>query len=260
MKVGAGRWTASLALAGSLAACTGQVVGEETGGSQQWLCGVEDAAVVCTAAMSAGAEESGAYACMAGEASAACPPADALEGIPEIDALLAEHGYAGDLTAMPWACLLTGEHQRHCARDVGRATAALTADPGDEGDEFTPAPDDGSYEDPTPPRDCLPSSWEAYFCAHATYEYRRHGVDITFPCDIFDGAADFHDLALDSASVPTTPGAPSCHEGEWAMREGAWRDAVLAGCIDLDHEILVWCQQAANHAPSEGVCNATGTW
>jgi len=261
---------AAFALAAGIAGCSGQLVGENVGGEQQWLCDIEDGAVVCTVAMPAAAGEIGAYACMAGEERVTCPPAASFEGIAGLDELLVAYDFGDDFYALPWACLLTGEHQRHCARDVDRATAALRSEPtpsgdpdGDGGGDYTPAPDGGDElggGDPELPGDCLPASWEAYFCAHATHEYRSHGVDITFPCDVFDASADFTGLALASAGVPTTAGAPSCHEGEWAMREGAWRDAVLVGCMDLNTEILVLCQQAANYAPTAGVCNATGTW
>ena len=44
------------------------------------------------------------------------------------------------------------------------------------------------------------------------------------------------------------------------MREGAWVDAVMAGCVDLNDPILVMCQQAANYAPASGACNETGLW
>jgi hypothetical protein len=198
------------------------------------------------------------------------------------------------LDRLPWACLLTGDTQRTCSKNVESASRTIreqgnegvTCDQGDEscmtepGSEEPGTTEPGSTEpgteepstppemgepvgepgDPVPPSSCEPTAWEGYFRDHATFEYQRHGVNIDFPQEIFDALADFTSLAIASANVPVTEGAPSCHEGEWAMREGAWFDATMEGCLNLNNAILVMCQQAANYAPTVGACNATGTW
>lgn len=246
---------AALAAPLLITGCAGEITGE-SGSSQQWLCDADGERVTCGAAIPGAEGEAGAYACMGGEGTEACPPADAFA---ELEGLLPADLFA-ELDSLPWACLLTGAHERHCTRDAARAREMETRSepvtseappPGDDGGEFTPA---------SIPGDCVPTSWESYFCEHATFSYRSHGVDVTFPCDIFDVSASFTDLAIASAGVRSTPGAPSCHEGEWAMREGAWLDAVTAGCTGLSDAILVMCQQAANYAPDSGACSATGTW
>jgi hypothetical protein len=241
------------------AACTGELSGpgpSETGSSKHWLCEAGGGRVTCSAAIPGAAGEPGAYACTGAEGLEACPSADAFADVAGFlpSELLAE------LEGLPWACLLTGAHERHCTRDAARARDMEVESPPLAGEEPSPSAPSDEFRPASVPADCAATSWERYFCDHATFSYQSHGVDVAFPCDIFDVSQPFTELATASAAVRSTPGAPSCHEGEWAMREGAWLDAVTVGCMGLSDAILVMCQQAANYAPDAGVCNATGTW
>jgi hypothetical protein len=243
--------------------------------------------VVCTAP-SANAAALAAYVCKPGEQAAHCPDAASLKNVAGLDQLLQNTAVAKAFASMPWACLATGAHQFQCARDVGTThdgtgggdgngsgtgTSDGTAN-GGTGDG-TPAGGngsggsgaggsggtaDGSGGKPPAPSSCVPTAWEPYFAQLATYEYKKTGIQITFPRGIFDTSANFTDLSTAAGSVKTTPGAPSCHDGEWDMRQQSWLDAVQNGCDDLRNAILVLCQQAANYAPNAGACNATGTW
>jgi hypothetical protein len=189
---------------------------------------------------------------------------------------------------MAWACLVTGKVQHQCARDL-KTVSRSESDGSNEGhgprESNGSAPSNGGHEDngsppkegpdetcqggcsdgsenekPAPPSSCAPVEWEPYFAKLATYEYAMHGVAVVFPREIFNTKAAFTDLAVASASTKSTPGAPSCHDGEWDMRQQSWLDAVSQDCTGLRDPILVMCQQAANYAPNTGACNATGTW
>jgi hypothetical protein len=261
---------ASLAVAAALLGCGGgdsapnAKTGSESSGL--WGCDTSGTSVVCTAAIATAQRAGGVYACGATESGATCPDSAALKQVPGLDALLARSGAASAFAAMPWACLVTGKHQYQCVRDV--APSAGTSDgTGGTSDGSGGATGDGSGKGggtgdgkPPAPSTCDPKQWEPYFAALATYEYAAHGAPVTFPRGIFDTSASFQDLAVASASVKSTPGAPSCHDGEWAMRQQSWLDAVQKGCTMLNDPILVMCQQAANYAPNTGACNATGTW
>ncbi len=240
----------------TLGGCSAQIGAEGgIGQSRQWLCASVEERVTCEAAIPAAPEEAGAYACWQGGDAASCPPDDAVDAVREqLEALGVWEALAGE----PWACLLTGAHERHCSKDLApRSRAgepALDQDP--DGAMGDPA---ASLAAPGLPADCGDAAWQEFFCGHATWSYQEHGVDIVFPCDIFDARADFMELAID-AGFAGQDGLPSCHDGEWEMREGAWLAAVQAGCLELDQEILVLCQQGANHAARDAKCNATGTW
>ena len=270
------RMTGLALLAAIATGCGGGSVGDgkQIARSEQWFCEAAGTSVSCGVAMLAAEGESGAYACAAGELRVQCPPAIDLGKVDGLDDLLAEYGLAkATLEELPWACLLTGDHQRHCVKNVEAASRRVYADDGAPGDQTGDGSGDGEgdgsgegdgpdapAEDPVPPETCEPEAWEGYFRDHATFEYQRAGIDIDFPQEIFDVTADFTDLALEAGNLPTNPGAPSCHEGEWAMREGAWFDATMEGCLNLSDPILVMCQQAANYAPQSGACNATASW
>jgi hypothetical protein len=270
---------ASLAVGAALLGCgSGDSTPNTKTGSESsglWGCETSNTSVVCTAAIATAQRAGGVYVCGATAGGATCPDAVALKNVPGLDALLARSGAASAFAAMPWACLITGKHQFQCVRDVG-PSAGTSDGTGGTGDGTGSAPGtgpggatgDGSGKGgatgdgskPPAPSTCDPKSWEPYFAALATYEYNAHGVSITFPRGIFDTSAAFTDLAVASASVKSTPGAPSCHDGEWEMRQQSWLDAVQKGCTALNDPILVMCQQAANYAPNTGACNATGTW
>jgi hypothetical protein len=110
---------------------------------------------------------------------------------------------------------------------------------------------------PRTPADCSNAAWETYFCELATYSYRDAGVDISFPCTIFDASEPFTGPSPERDFSATTV---SCATGEGQMRSAAWLEAVSTGCTDLSTEILTLCQQAADFAPVSGACSATGTW
>lgn len=229
---------------------------------RQWECAQEDDRFKCSVAMAAEDGELPAYACATDEDRDGCPPADAL-GELAVEARDA-------LDSMHWACLLTGEHQRECIKELvapdaepvgGPDGGDSPGQPGGGDDVPSDAPDDSTGEPELPP-DCEPASWEAYFCDMATAKFQAHGIDIEFPCEIFDAEAS---MASTLPGVPTGAGpaasdAPSCHDAEWDMREQAWLDSVNVGCFDLGEPITVLCQQAANYAPGTGECRATGTW
>jgi hypothetical protein len=230
--------------------------------ARQWECDQNDMTLVCQAAIAAADDDPNAYTCEANSASVSCPPAFALA---ELEEDLESMGLGDEIAATPWACLRTGAVERHCMKDLAAAA------PGDPPDDTPDEPSDSRPDDPDPdddsttpdpeiPSDCAPESWEPYFCALATASYRNHGVDIEFPCDIFDANAGF-DSTLDDVPVGEgDPSLPSCHDGEWAMRDQSWLDAVSHGCFDLHDPILTMCQQGANYAPNSGACAATGTW
>ncbi len=237
----------------ALFSCVGEVTiidpdGPARSEAALWQCLTEGNDVTCDAALPAQPGESGAYACEAADPRAVCPPPAAVSRTPGLDALLTRAGADGRFDTLRWACLLTGAHQRTCVREV--APSAPEKIP-TEGGEVT---------QPPPPAACDPELWEAYFAQLATFEYRAHGVKITFPRELFDTTASFDDLAIEATRVPANEGAPSCAEGEWAMRQQAWLDAVMNNCLGLNQEILVMCQQAANYAPAQGACGRTGTW
>jgi hypothetical protein len=221
-------------------ACTAQT-GDEVAGSRQWLCTHDGEGISCEAAIPGAPGEAGAYACALGEAAEGCPTPET------VAELLASLGIDVPADA-PFACLLTGAHERECVLsllpDLGSLGGA-----GVLGAQL--------------PGDCTPAAWEAYFCEHATAAYRMHGIDIEFPCDVFDVSASFIDVAIEGAlRPPTVPqgDVPTCQPGEYEMRQGAWLDAVTAGCTNLDDPILTMCQQAAEFAPTTGACASSGAW
>lgn len=237
-------------------ACAAGAVGsDDHGASAQWLCGAHGERVTCLAAIPATEGEAGAYACSGFERSETCPPADALVDV--ADQLPPE--VLSELASLPWACLLTGAHQRHCIRE------ALEMDPLRPPSEPS-APDADGPVGPAPiPRDCALSSWEAYFCQHSTHSYQSTGVDITFPCEVFDPDRSPGELAETlgglASEIPRAASTDlSCHAGEWLMRDTSWLTAVLSGCLDLSDAILTMCQQAADYANETGLCVPTGTW
>lgn len=252
-----------------LSGCGGGVatIDDRPSKSSQWLCSANETAIQCSAALPGQPGESGAYACKSGELSAACPETT-LTVIPGAEKLIAKFGLSDKINKVQWACLLTGKHQRQCVQDLAAASRQLQdigelpaanpipgSTPGANNPTGTPT---GSP--PTVPASCDPKAWEPYFKERSTHEYRNAKVDIDFPREIFDVSANFNNLAIESASLPANPGKPSCHEGEWSMREKAWMDAVLKGCTNLNNAILVMCQQAANYAPKAGACAPTGSW
>jgi hypothetical protein len=221
-------------------ACTA-TTGDEIAGSRQWLCTQDGDGISCEAAIPAAPGEAGAYACLLGEAAAGCPTPET------VAELLAELGIDVPDDA-PFACLLTGAHERECV-------LSLLPDLGTLGGA-------GVLGAPLP-TDCSPAAWEPYFCAHATSAYQMNGVDIAFPCEIFDTSASFVDVAIEGALRPRTVPegeVPVCQPGEYEMREGAWLDAVTAGCTNLNDAILTMCQQAAEFAPTTGACTSSGAW
>jgi hypothetical protein len=234
--------------------------------ARQWQCDEDgDTRVVCEGVTLADAEAPGAYACDDDDGREICPPASAFAELEEA----LEEPRLDAFVAVPWACLRTGASALHCTKDLTTPDETPPGDPPDgdppdpsEPSDTPPGDDDpgSSAADPTPPSDCQPESWEPYFCALATAKYRQHGVDITFPCDIFDALAPFSSTFDEIPTGAGDPSLPSCHDGEWAMRDQAWLDAVGQGCLDLNDPILVLCQQAANWAPNSGACAATGTW
>ena len=247
-----------------LVGCAGSLGGEEgVGSDRQWLCESDGELVTCSAAIPTGPGEDGAYACRPGESRESCPPEAALDPVRDE---IGDSALVEAFDRLPWACLLTGAHLRDCSRSLERARAALPPEtrPAEEPPVEEPPAEEPPATEPVDefgpaeiPGDCTPATWEAYFCAHATHSYRSHGVDITFPCEVFDAGAALTDSAFTRIGAES---GPSCHDGEWAMRQQAWLDAVGAGCMDLSSEILVLCQQAADYAPTTGACAATGTW
>ena len=234
---------------------------------REWLCELSETAVVCTAGMRRTDGEDEAYVCMHGEERAECPPAEALDSVEGLDALLdvlERAGVALEITDIPWACLLTGEHQRHCTLEVGMAVEIAGRDGDGDRDPSLP-PDDGAVGPAPIPRDCSLTSWEAFFCGHSTFSYQASGVPITFPCDIFHADRTLDEFAdtterLGAQGARAASTSVSCHAGEWLMRDTAWITAVLTGCLTLSDAILTMCQQAADYAPSTGMCSPTGTW
>ncbi len=227
---------------------------------RSWECAGQDTQVRCELASSGETDDPAAYACDAGDEGALCPPgtmtAEIAEFVEDLDAV-------DDFADLPWACLRTGANQRHCVKELALTTPTPGPRPGDEpgpADEPGPSAPE-SVPEPEVPGDCNPLSWEPYFCQLATARYREHGVNITFPCGIFDALATFESTL---PGVPTVVNGdetlPSCHDGEWGMRDQAWLDAVGHGCLTLRDPILAMCQQAANYAPESGACRATGAW
>jgi hypothetical protein len=167
--------------------------------------------------------------------------------------------------------LLTGKAQSQCTRNLkvgsssgaSGAPSASSSGSSDDGSEGTVGSEEtatDSAPEPTIPSSCDAKAWEPYFAQLATHEYGDCGVDITFPQSIFDTSKTLAGVAWAGAGASSTAGAPSCHDGEWQMRQQSWLDAVSKGCMNLNDAILVMCQQAANYAPSTGKCSATGTW
>ncbi len=244
--------------------------------SALWGCTTKSSKVVCTAGIAAATPQTAAYVCRPDERGATCPDPTALKSTPGLDNLLKRAANTAAFTTMPWACLVTGKHQLQCAREIvlrsgtGEGGGGEPTGPDDRPATPTPAGGDGNGSTtggttgdgtkPAAPPSCGASAWEPYFAELATYEYKKHGVAITFPRNIFDTTKPLVDFSIAGAIPKTTPGAPSCHEGEWEMRQQSWLDAVGNGCQALNDAILVLCQEAANYAPSTGECNATGTW
>lgn len=263
-----------------LFACSGEETGTSKDGptptaadTTAWSCGTKGERIVCTAAVEDTNAPSGAALRCGADQSLKCPATSSLQGSRAVTELLERKKRSpADLETLPWACLATGKHQQQCVRDTGAfergsARKALASSGGPEsessGDESSPSNDDGSSspsDGPSPPVSCDPSAWEAYFVDLATFEYGKDGIEISFPREIFDSSKSMSDLAVASAFVKSTPGAPSCHSAEWSMREQAWLDAVTQGCTELNNAITVLCQQASNYAPNTGKCNATGSW
>ncbi|GEM_PF-5229747 len=225
-----------------------------------WSCEETESQVICSAAIAAQPGESDAYACDAEDKRSICPPAGTLPANLVSDENVSE---------APWACLVTGEHQRECIKGLRALDERPTQVPDDcaagstcqapDGNEADPTPtgeDPDPSTDPVPPTECIPDLWEPYFCALATNSYRSNGVDITFPCEIFDANA----LAPVEEILPLNLGMPSCASGESAMRRDSWLDSVDQGCTQLSGAILVMCQQGANYAPRVGACMPTGSW
>jgi hypothetical protein len=313
----------------------------EISAAQQWLCEASDISVDCTAPMPGRPDEAMAYACGAGEARAECPPPSVVARTEGLAPLLTRYNMTEGFDSLPWACLLTGSHQRECHRMVERADqlAPMSSDellladlrsaqranlssrgleeaagtqeqpkpveskeevsnpvlppnptPGEEGTppkpeepqpepkpepqpepkpepqpepkpepQPEPKPEEPKPCQPRPPTSCKPTDWEPYFAEVATCKYRQHGVNITFPREIFNTSASFINLAIGFAGVATQTG-PSCSAAEMDLRASSWFDAVMRGCLNLNMPILVMCQQAANYAPKTGACKATGAW
>lgn len=215
-----------------------------TSQASHWSCETEGSAVVCTAPMALSEGETPAYACNAGESSDKCPDQQSVDAAPGLDVLI--QGKAEAFAQLPWACLTTGGHQSECVRDLGGAS------------DGAPSPPEGT---------CDAGVWQTYFAAQASFEFQSAGVDITFPPEIFDSSQSMVEAALDKAKgmmnggVESSVGAPSCHAAEWSMRRQSWLDVVLKGCaMQLAMANTVWCQQAANYAPTTGKCTATGSW
>ena len=268
-------FVAAAVCAAGLAACGGDITQIGSSANAQWYCNADSQMASCTAAIPKVAGEQGAYACNAGDAIGACPPSIAVS---PLQAVVPQTLWPY-FDKLPWACLLTGEHERTCTRSIEHARIASTATPtipsntpeDDVSSPPPPKPEPGNTPPTTNypsgiegvklPTDCKPASWEQYFCQHATASYRKHGIDIQFPCKgVFDANGSLVSAAVNTATAPTTPGAPSCLQGEVTMRAGAWLDAVARGCLSLSGPILAMCQQAVAYAPTTKKCNLTGTW
>jgi hypothetical protein len=102
----------------------------EISAAQQWLCEASDISVDCTAPMPGRPDEAMAYACGAGETRAECPPPSVVARTEGLTPLLTRYNMTEGFDALPWACLLTGSHQRQCHRMVERADqlAPMTSD------------------------------------------------------------------------------------------------------------------------------------
>ena len=256
-----------------------------------WACDAKNTRVVCTAPVIAEAPKQPFYVCESKDRGATCPDNQSIKAVPGLERLLETLKATTSFDAMPWACIMTGKQQLQCARELARAGAGgsagagggaggVASSDGTSGGQPPLASGDGTSgggggagsQDgkgnptgstagkPAVPSSCAPTAWEPYFAELATYEYQKHGVSIAFPRAIFDCSQSMMNLTAAAGSTTVTAGAPSCHDGEWDMRQQAWEDAVQAGCTSLNEPIAVLCQQAANYAPNTGSCNMTGSW
>lgn len=229
-----------------------------------WSCALGTSSVTCTAPLPSSLSTSAAYACKSGDDSDRCPDASCLDHVQGLDQALARVGGKDAFASLPWACLVTGKDQFQCTRPLSKM-------PTPQKTESAPAPSGGDTGDanggdscdcdsePAPPASCAPTDWEPFFAKLASFEYHEHGVDIAFPRDIFDTSQGLTGVVTATGAASEVAGE-SCHDGEWAMRQQAWLDAVSQGCLDLNDAILTLCQQAADYAPTTGKCSATGTW
>jgi hypothetical protein len=277
---------------GQGAASANAVSSPSPGEAAAWECSMKSSTVLCSAALAQGTTRPMSYACAPNESDATCPDSGALDGVSGLDARLAQSGAADAFRAQPWACLVTGKHQYQCARSLGPAAvtslaavggpgAGAQADSTSGGDssdssDSTDSPDSsdstdssdsagsddgagGSDGQPQVPSSCDARAWEPWFAGFATHVYQQHGLNISFPRELFDTSQSLGDVAIQGALGAAQAGV-SCHDAEWEMRQQAWLTAVMHGCSTLGDAITVMCQQAADYAPTTGACDATGTW
>ncbi|MGD9711244.1 MAG: hypothetical protein AB7V46_04150 [Thermomicrobiales bacterium] len=242
----------------TLSACASGTLGSSTD-SQDWECQTTRTGVQCTTAMATQTGERAFYVCMAGEDRAECPSPDAMANADKrVDALLSEYGSSRNAYAnMPWACLLTGKHERMCERDLvahqrGQIipvamdpdAAALAAKMKPSGYPEVPTTRDGN-------------AWEEYFDGLAQWAYSKNGVDVEFPNEIWDYTKSFISSAIQG--VGNNSGM-SCDAAETEMRRQSWLDAVSRGFYDLNDIILNLCQIGAEYPARVGACQASGRW
>jgi hypothetical protein len=271
-------WMSSISLA--LCACLGPQgdgFGKAPETPSTWSCNTSGSRVDCTQARSNPEKAQMAYACNPTETDATCPDVASIDGTPGLGDLLARYNANTSFQLMPWACLVTGQNQVDCLRDVGYAYSPSTGtakgqtgnEPNDQNEppsQSMPPSTPGSPVPPgSPPATCEGKAWETYFARIANYSYQTNGVSVTFPRSIFNIDENPAELAIQTASDQlgsqrSASGALSCAAGEIEMRAQSWIDAVMQGCVLLSPGILIMCQQGANYAPASGACNATATW
>lgn len=223
-----------------------------------WGCNVKGESVVCTAALPTPSPEA-AYACPADDTSARCPSALALSKTAGLKEMLERTGAKERFATITWACLVTGKVQHQCVRDLSALQRAHLNGGGPDGEGAPAESSDSTAPRPDLPSSCEPEAWEPYFAKLATWAYQSNGVDVVFPEEIFDAHGGIGSIA--STAVASHAGdLGSCAAGEATMRAEAWIDAVAAGCYMLNMPILAMCQQAADWAPAQGKCTATGSW
>jgi hypothetical protein len=240
-----------------------------------WSCTRNGTRVSCQTARANPEKAQMAYGCQADEAGDKCPDSRSVWSTAGLDELLAQDGFASDFAAMPWACLVTGNSEVDCMRDMeevdlqkhvpgspGNGGPSGTTPSGSSGDGTGTSGGPTAPTRPIPPTSCAAPDWEPYFAQLATYEYQRAGVNITFPVSLFDlNLLQLGTSAVAGASsAKSAPGLVSCAEGEIGMRAQSWLDAVMRGCLLLSPAILLMCQEGADYAPDSGACNATATW
>jgi hypothetical protein len=266
---------------GSNGSSSKSAAGKTAQGATRWNCETHGKEVVCTGAAALSAGEAPAYACKPGEVSDKCPDQTSVEKCDGIGEL----GGSGALENSPWACVLTGGSQANCIKQVGA----------EEGGEGKPTPpescdvgewqkyfgEQASYEYQKAGVD-ITFPAEIFDANQSIVEAALGGAGPGGMGGV-PGAGGGIPGIPGGGGIPGMPGgggvpgagggddstgegggggdAPSCHTGEWAMRMQSWLDVVMKGCAgQLAMANTVWCQQAANYAPTTNKCTATGTW